>query len=209
MNTTDTIEKFGLPYFTTPTTFKMGTHRLFAEHIAERFTGYKKILDACVGAGFNAIPIARVVRKVIAIDNNESHLALAKQNAALAKLGNIDFISGDIMDEATFEKIADIDGAYLDPEWVKGGCVDNCKHHASSLSQMEPLADVLLKKVEAKTKNIILRLPREFVIEEIYSLPPHELEMAYLDDKLKFYTVYFGDTARTIGITEFRAYRKK
>lgn len=203
------IEKFGLPYFVTPTTFKMGTHHIFAESIASRFAGCKKVLDACVGAGFNAIPIARVVGTVVAVDNNKEHLSLAKQNAELAKIGNIDFILGDIMDETIFEKIGNIDGAYLDPEWVKGGCVDNCNEHSSSLSHMEPPADMLFKKVETKTKNIALRLPRELAIKELDSLPPHELEMNYLDDKLKFYTLYFGDLAETIGNTEFRAYRDK
>ena len=74
------IQKFGLPYAVTPVTFKMGTHYLFAEHIAERFVGKKKVLDACVGAGFNAIPIARVVKKVIAVDIVRDHINLAKQN---------------------------------------------------------------------------------------------------------------------------------
>lgn len=204
MNKASIIEKFGLPYVVTPVTFKMGTHKLFAENMAKRFLNSKIVLDACVGAGFNVIPIARVAKKVIAVDKDKSHLNLAKQNIIIAQLNNITFILGDIMNNATFKKIGEIDSAYLDPEWVKGGCRGKCRGHSSTLAHMAPPADKLLKKIETKTKNIALRLPKEFNIRELNKFPPHEIEKSYLDGEFKFYTIYFGNLIKKVGLTEFR-----
>ncbi len=67
-------------------------------------------LDACVGAGFMAIPLAQAAQEVVVIDINPAHLALAQENARRASITNITFILGDITDSAVLEKMGLIDG---------------------------------------------------------------------------------------------------
>ena len=134
--------------------------------------------------------LVKYVSKVIGVDANSLHLKQAKYNADLAKVQNqIEFIEGDIL--RVMENIKRIDSAFLDPDWARAG--DNKENHTLSLSLMVPPADALLKKVFKKTSNICLRLPKEFGLRGLNGFPEHEIESVYLDNKLKFHCVYFGD----------------
>ena len=69
---------------------------------------------------------------------------------------------------------------------------------------MEPSGQILFEEVSKKTKNICLRLPKEFDLSKLNNLPPFECEAFYQDNKLKFYCAYFGDLILKEGNTEFR-----
>lgn len=202
------VGKFGGNYEVTPALFKMGIHKIFGEHVANRFAGKRRVLDACVGGGFSTIPLARIVDEVVAVDTDERHLRYAQRNATIANLANVSFILGDVSNVSILERIGEVDGAYLDPEWVKGGCVENhekCDHHATRLAETFPRADQLLDRVGTKTKDIALRLPRNFHLDELRRYPDLEIEASYLNEDLKFFTVYFGALVKKIGLTEFKA----
>lgn len=191
MNNSAVIEKFGANYKVTQDTFHMGTHQLFAKLIAKRFQGLNTVLDACVGAGFNTIPLARVVKNVIAVDINPEHLRLAEANAKIAGLTNITFMLGDITDSAVLNEIQDIDAAYLDPDWAKIG--DNKEVHVTKIEQMVPNGITLLDLIYKKTHNIAFRLPKEIDKEKLLFPESFELEPAVQSEKIKFYTCYLGD----------------
>jgi SAM-dependent methyltransferase len=184
-------EKFGGQYVVTPSTFIMGIHHRFAEDMAKRFVSHRCVLDACTGAGFAAIPVARLGIKVIAVDINSEHLDMARKNASIAGVeANMAFILGDITSDETLQKVPPIDGAILDPDWATG---ENKRAHIESLSQMQPRADLLFQKVCRLTPNIALRLPKEMNLGQLDTLPPHELEEVCMDGRRKFYWAYFGN----------------
>jgi len=196
------FKKFGGDYLANEDTYHMGIHHLLAEKIAQRFPKDGICLDACLGAGFMAIPLAKRVKKVIGVDINAIHLKQARQNAGKASAANkIEFIEGDILQ--VIKKLNKIDAAFLDPDWARVG--DSKENHVSDLSQMVPDADVLLSEVRRKTENICLRLPKSFVLENLgHSFSCGEIESVYLNDRLKFHCIYFGNLAKTDGRSELR-----
>lgn len=195
------VKKFGKEYSANDDTYHMGIHYLLGNAIAKRFYGHKICLDTCLGAGFMALALAKHVNKVIGVDINPLHLEQAKHNAGLALIEEkIEFILGDAL--KIIRTIIEIDSGFLDPDWARIG--DNKENHTPKLSQMVPPANVLLEEVFKKTKNVCLRLPKEFNLENLRGFPEHEIESVYLDDKLKFYCIYFGDLIKNTKSSELR-----
>ncbi len=195
MQKSDILKKFGAHYVVNNDTFVMGTHHVFANHIAIRFKGYNAVLDTCCGAGFMAIALAKVVNKVITFDINKDHLSQAQINAKIAGVfPKIEFIHANVSDIENMKKIIPIDGAFLDPDWAILG--KEKSEHTSRLSEMQPPADSLIKLISAFTQNIALRLPKEIHNEELLPYSPYEAESFIMDRKLKFFTVYFGELRR-------------
>lgn len=186
-------------------TFSMGIHYLLGDYIAKRFKKREVVLDCCCGAGFMAIALAKNTDKIIAVDNDSEHLKQAKRNIKLAGFEHkIKFIFVNILDESILNKLPKIEAAFLDPDWSAKG---KDKHsHCSKFSNMQPPVDKLFEKINKKTQNIVLRLPREVELKELSALPVHELEKVYLDDDFKFYCAYFGNLAKQIGKTEAKIY---
>lgn len=202
------LKKFNKEYQVDRETFIMGIHYLLGDHIAQRFKGYDVVLDACCGAGFMSIALAKYVNQVIAVDVNQEYLEQAKNNTRIATVDSkIKFILGDILDKSILNKISKIDGAFLDPDWAMVGKPKEA--HTSKLSNMQPPTDILFTEINKITQNIALRLPREINLSELEFLPPHELEKIYLDDDFKFYCAYFGKLLNKAGNTEFKAFIKK
>ncbi|MFA6392691.1 MAG: methyltransferase domain-containing protein [Candidatus Paceibacterota bacterium] len=184
-------QKFGENFETDEQTFVMGIHKDFANKIAKRFSRCKKVLDSCAGAGFMSIVLAQYVEEVIAVDIDSSHLEMAKHNALIAGVQDkIRFIHGDILNKKILDQIENIDGAFLDPDW---SIEQNKRIHVTSLKSMIPQADLLFKEISLKTNNIALRLPKELNLSELADLPKHEVEEEIMENKLKFYSIYFGN----------------
>lgn len=199
------LKKFGKEYQVDEDTFIMGVHYLLGEHIAQRFNGFNVVLDTCCGAGFMSIALAKYVNQVIAVDVNSKHLVQAENNAKIAGLSSkIKFILGDILNKETLNKIPEIDGAFLDPDWAMPGNLKTT--HTPKLSNMQPPANKLFSVVNKKTRNIALRLPREMNLSELKTFPSHELERFYLDDDFKFFCAYFTQLAEKIENTQFRVF---
>lgn len=203
------LEKFGKKeYKVDSETFHMGIHYLFGDHIAHRFKGYNVVLDACCGVGFMSIALAKYVNQVIAVEINPKYLKQAENNVKIADVSSkINFILGNIQNKEILNKIPQIDGAFLDPDWAMAGELKTI--HTSKLSNMQPAADKLFAEISKKTPNITLRLPREIDLLELKSFPSHELEKIYLDNDFKFYCAYFGKLIEKIGNTEFKASSEK
>ena len=202
------IEKFGKEYQVNEETFIMGIHYLLGNHIAQRFKGYNVVLDACCGAGFMSIALAKYVEQVIAVDINPKYLEQAGNNAKIAGVySKIKFMLGDILNKEILNKIPQIDGAFLDPDWSAFGMPKLI--HTSKLSDMQPSGDKLFAEINKRTQNIALRLPREIDLSGLKTLSHHELEKIYLDDDFKFYCAFFGKLVKMVGDTEFRAFTEK
>jgi len=205
------FKKFGRKeYQVDGDTFIMGIHHLLGDHIAQRFKGCDMVLDACCGAGFMSIALAKYVNQIIAVEISPKYLNQAEKNVKIAGVSpKINFILGNIQNKETLTKIPQIDGAFLDPDWAMVGELKTT--HTSKLSNMQPPADKLFTAISKKTQNIALRLPREIDLLELKSFPSHEyeLEKIYLDDDFKFYCAYFSKLIEKIGDTEFKAFSEK
>lgn len=187
------IEKFGGLYAGDNETYEKGTHFKSARKIAGRFSGKKLVLDACCGAGFVTIHLARDVEHVIAVDINADHIEQTRQNVKKEGLSSkVTTIHGDIMSPKVQEQVSEIDSAFLDPNWTPDGSVGT--PHATSLSQMQPDGGLLFSNISKFTSNIAFRLPKEFDLNNLSVGSDFEIEEhRSLNGKIKFFCAYFGD----------------
>ena len=82
--------------------------------IGEHLPG-NRVLDAFCGVGGVSIGLARAGKQVIAVDNNESRLEMARNNARVYGVANrITFLRGDAQQVLTNSTV---DAVYLDPPW--------------------------------------------------------------------------------------------
>ena len=98
------------------------TPEVIAIHIAQRLS-CNTIIDAFCGSGGNAIQFAKTCKRVIAIDIDETKIEMAKHNATIYGVDNIEFIVGDAMD---IIPTLEADCCFLSPPWylllIKGRC---------------------------------------------------------------------------------------
>ena len=201
MNSQAIREKFGNDFVADDHTFKLGIDLRFTKHFANRFRN-RKVLETCTGAGFTTISLARVASHVTTVEINRSHQAQASKNVKIAGLiDQATFISGDILDEDTLEKLPPIDAAFIDPDWA-----DTELNHEYRFinSNTRPPADVVLDKVFSFIENVALVLPPYINTQEFEGLPKNERELLYLGGSHELYCLYFGEFISTLGETEFR-----
>lgn len=90
------------------------TPELLALEMGKR-AGGKRVIDACAGAGGNAIGFARAGSMVVAIEIDENRLAMARHNATLYGVADrIEFIVGDA---CRLLPQLDADLLFIDPPW--------------------------------------------------------------------------------------------
>lgn len=190
------VDKFGRVYRGDEETLEKGTHHISARKIARRFKGKGTVIDACCGAGFVTMHLARNTDHVFAVDINKVHLDQAEENIGLEGLSHkVTFIHGDILEIAKF--LTDIDGSFLDPNWTPDGSLTT--PHATTLSQMQPDGNALFNTIAQLTPDIAFRLPKEFDLESLSNMPAHEIEVHRArGGKTKFYCAYFGDLQNPI-----------
>jgi SAM-dependent methyltransferase len=187
------LESLNQAFTVSDETLLYGITPRLGSHIAQRFQG-RVVLETCCGAGFVTIELAKVAKKVVAVDINAESLKQAQHNVALEDLQDqVEFLHGDILDPALLKKISDVDAAILDPVW--GG---------QTLKGMSPPADQLFQVVNAKTANIALILPPFIDKASLERFPPYELEELYLDDELALLCLFFGSLKKSQR-SEFRA----
>jgi 16S rRNA G966 N2-methylase RsmD len=193
--------KFGHDYVATERTFLMGIDQRFTAEFAKRFLN-RRVLETCTGGGFTTIALARAASHVITVDIDPDHQAQARQNVTAAGLpGRVTFVLGNIMDEAIWAALPEVDAAFLDPDWAVTG-PDHV--HRFIHSSTRPPADALLERTFRATGNVALVLPPTLDIHETDTLPVHECQRLYMDESQELYCLFFGELAVTAGETEFR-----
>ncbi|KAF9785404.1 S-adenosyl-L-methionine-dependent methyltransferase [Thelephora terrestris] len=163
------------------------TPELIANQIAERCR-CDTIVDAFCGVGGNAIAFAQTCEHVIAIDNDETRLRLARHNAAIYGVADrIEFVLGDFIQFAktlfgrgeTRQGRA-VDVIFLSPPWggpsYLHGTIQNLPSDASEhpefrLSDVTPVHGLeLFKLAERITPNIAYYLPRNTNLQDVSDL---------------------------------------
>ncbi len=202
LNRNEVLDKYGkTSYEVDEDTFHMGIHHLISDHVAKRFKGSDIVLDACVGGGFMTIALSKYIKKIIAVDIDKKHLTQAQANVQFStNSSKITFVEGDILEKIKY--VGPFDAAFLDPDWARPG--EDKTVHVHELRDMEPSGTILFDEVSKITKNICLRLPKEFDILKLKDFPAHEVQSVYLEAKLKFFCVYFGKLMVKAGETELR-----
>ncbi|KAF9645621.1 S-adenosyl-L-methionine-dependent methyltransferase [Thelephora ganbajun] len=164
------------------------TPELIANQIAERCR-CDTIVDAFCGVGGNAIAFAQTCEHVIAIDNDETRLRLARHNAAIYGVADrIEFVLDDFIQFAkTLVRRSEtrkggraVDVIFLSPPWggpsYLHGTSPNTPPDASQypefrLSDITPIhGSELFKLAERATPNIAYYLPRNTNLQEISDL---------------------------------------
>ena len=164
------------------------TPELIANQIAERCR-CETIVDAFCGVGGNAIAFAQTCERVIAIDNDETRLRLARHNAAIYGVADrIEFVLGDFVQFAKTlvgrgearqgGRVVDV--IFLSPPWggpsyLRGTSpnspLDTSQHPEFRLSDVTPIhGSELFKLAERITPNIAYYLPRNTNLQEISDL---------------------------------------
>lgn len=193
--------KFGGDYVADSMTFLMGIDIRFTEHFATRIQGMV-VLETCTGGGFSTISLARHAAHVYTVEIDKARMDEAKKNAQIAGVEEkITFINGDILSQETQVLLPGVEAAFLDPDWA----VTGPNHHYRFIhSNTRPPSDKLLTLIFSKTTNVMLIQPPFINPDEFITLPAHECEYLYLDNKHELFCLYFGRLARLIGKSEYR-----
>lgn len=193
--------KFGGKYIADSMTFLMGIDVRFTEHFASRIDGMI-VLETCTGGGFSTISLARHAAHVYTVEIDKARMDEAQENAQIAGVEEkITFINGDVLSKETQGMLPEVEAAFLDPDWA----VTGPNHQYRFIhSNTRPPSDILLSVIFSKTSNVMLIQPPFINPDEFSTLPAHECEYLYLDNKHELFCLYFGSLARCIGKSEYR-----
>lgn len=145
------------------------------------------VIDAFCGIGGSAIGFARAGKRVTTIDSNAARLEMARYNAALFGVeGNIAFEHGNSLE--LLPKLH-ADAVFLDPPW---GGPNYSKQKEFYLDDFSPSGKTLLEISFKVAPCTVIRLPKNFAMNEIESLPRKaKLQENFLGPKLMHFTAFF------------------
>lgn len=168
----------------------MSVQEVAALHIAERLKQYQTCAELCTAVGAMAIHVARFIPKVFGVDINPQRIEDARQNAKTYGVEDrTEFIVGDVLDEELLNSIK-AEVAILDPDWSAEG--NDKSVHEIDIDSMQPsMRQMILLTRKYITSNIVIRVPKHFTLDTLKEFGPYELESIFIDDRLKFKTVYF------------------
>jgi len=126
-----------------------------------------KIADVGCGIGFQSFAFANTCKKVYAIEKNRRKIELAKRNAEILGIKNVEFIHGDVLDESIVARLKGIDILFCDTERLPS-------EKARSIQTIEPNINKLIDIYSKITDKIALELPPQ--IREI----PFDCEREYV-----------------------------
>lgn len=166
------------------------TPEIIAKHIARQMACHT-IVDACCGAGGNAIQFALICQRVIAIEIDPIRIQIARHNAKIYGVDHlIEFICGDAFKVLPSLKEGSIDAVFLSPPW---GGPDYKLAQQYDLGLFLKFADAARKV----TPNIALMFPRTINKEEVRDqFGPCKFLRNHVRQKTKAILAYFGDFAK-------------
>lgn len=133
-----------------------------AADIASRIRGYQ-IVDGFCGVGGVTIALARLGKKVTAVDISEMKLEMAKENAKIYGCkDNITFVQGDFLEFVRTLKLGT--SIYLDPPW---GGPDYYKRDLFRLSDFVPDGSAIINAALTHSTQVTFSVPTNFSIGEL------------------------------------------
>jgi predicted RNA methylase len=172
------IKKLPEEFFFTENDLRFATQKEIADYRAQRLK-CDCIIEIGSGIGMQSIAFSKTCKKVIAIEIDENKIKLAKENAKVARVDNIEFICFDALKVLSNYK-ADI--LFWDPERP-------AQEEERSLSSIKPDFFKTIEKAKQITENVCVELPpymQEEVKEDV------EKEYVSFGGRLNRLNVYFG-----------------
>ncbi len=159
---------------------RWATPEIVAAYRAQRLK-CKVIADVGCGIGLQAFAFAKTCKKVYAIEIDERKLELAKKNAEILGLKNIEFIHGDALSENVLKQLKDIEIVFCDPERLP-------EESKRTVGTIKPSIPELLKKYGSITEKIALEFPPQ-ITDITFDC---EKEYISVDGQLNRLTLYFN-----------------
>ncbi len=171
---------------------RFGTPERVAIYRAERLKCSCLIEIGC-SIGFQTFPFAANSGHVIAVEIDKRKIEIAKKNAAVLGIKNIDFVLGDALDKDTIAQIKEllteknlkVNAVFLDPERAES-------EQERTLDTLKPDIMKFIEIYSKFTKDIAIEFPPYIKKEKLSRLPEHELEYISVDNNLNRLTAYFG-----------------
>jgi predicted RNA methylase len=186
----EAVDKFSKDIFADAEEYYVSCAELVARHLAKRLSPFNSVADICCMVGATTIQLAKKIPVVYGIDIDGERIKKAKANARLYGVEDrIDFIQGNVFDNEVLKKIS-ADVAVLDPSWRKPNedryvFVNSIKDTDPDLKEMFDITSKYL------TKNIVLRIPKNFSFETMKEFGPCRMENMIWDGVLRYKFAYF------------------
>lgn len=158
------------------------------------FGNFKSAVELCSCVGSTCIQLAKRFDKVVGVDIDEARIEMARRNAKLYNIHNVQFIKGDVLDVKLLKSIkADI--AVLDPGWATR--VMDRSSHVSDIDSTQPsLRQMFTLTTRYITNNIVARVPATFTCSTLKELGYCKLENIIISNEVVFKVAYFMDNIK-------------
>lgn len=179
------------------------TPEAVARHHAQRCCSSQQqqesvMVDACCGVGGNAIQMAQMCSRVIAVDIDETKLTMGRNNATIYGVADrIQWVCADfnsLVKEGLFFSRLCVDGVFISPPW---GGPSYVSHSSMMLSDMPIDGALFWRSARALSPNVAMFLPRNLNVESLRQLTPPdemvEVERNHLNGRLISLTAYWGN----------------
>lgn len=191
-------QRFSKKVYTNEQSSFISNPEYVAEHIVNTilsFGDFKSAVELCSCVGSTCIQLAKQINKVTGIDIDHDRVGMARENAKLYEVNNVEFIQGDVLDIKLLKSI-DADIALLDPGWSTR-LMDRSSHVSDIDSTQPSLRKMFNLTSQYITKNIIARIPATFTYDTLKDLGDCKLENIIINDRVIFKVAYFiGDITK-------------
>ena len=185
-------ERFSKKAYTNEQSSFISNPEYVAEHIADTisdFGDFNSAVELCSCVGSTCIQLAKRFDKVIGIDLDQNRVEMARKNAKLYEVDNVQFIAGDVLDVELLKNI-DAGIALLDPGWATIP-MDRSSHVSDIDSTQPSLRKMFNLTSKYITKNIVARIPATFTCETLKELGNCKLENIIINNEIVFKVAYF------------------
>lgn len=163
-----------------------------AKHVVDTILGFgdfRSAVELCSCVGPTCIQLAKRMGKVTGVEIDKDRVEMARKNAKLYGVDNVEFIQGDVLDVELLKSI-EADVALLDPGWATRP-MDRSSHVYDIDSTQPSLRKMFTLVAENITKNIVVRVPATFTCDTLKELGKCKLENIIINDEVVFKVAYF------------------
>jgi len=171
--------------------YYMSCPEVIGRHIASQLSRFDSCVELCSAAGLLTVQLARIMKKVYAVEIDAQRVKDAIYNAKLYGVDDkIDFIKGDVLDANLLKSIS-ADVAIIDPDWSKDAIKSN---HVLTINETQPnMKKIYELSRKYITKNCVSRIPKTWTFKTLKDFGHCKIENIIWNGAVKFKVVYFLD----------------
>lgn len=174
-----------------------------ADYLAIRIGDSEKTLaELCCGIGITTERMARVFKKITAIELNNETIACCRENIRKAGLlDKVTLLQGDVADSSTLKGVSADIVIYDIPYWVSKTLEDG----TDILTKNPKLVDVVNSIKRTITDDIVIFAPPSLTHQDAKDLlGEHEYERITINGRYDRNYIYLGGLIRRLGITNMK-----